>query len=233
MLVGGGSGVLVGGGSGVSVEVGMGVLVGNGVRESVDVRVGKGVRVRLGVSVNVPVGIRVAEAVRVGVRVGGTFEFGLFVGEGLNNNVDVNVTVTVLVCVVVRETVDVAKDVSVGDDCGTVAKAFGVLVGVKKRSAKASTVSTRSVLVAVGVPSPVFGMMRSGSTSLGLVMREIIKGRLKARLHAPNTANRINAPLLCFAFNPMLLSVHLVTLACFCYESFSLIDQALILYRLG
>jgi hypothetical protein len=74
--------------------------------------------------------------------------------------------------------------VSVGD-------IFGVLVGVKNIRAKASTVRMRSVLVGVGVSNPVFGMIRSGSTTLVLLVREIRKGRLNARLHVTSTMSRI------------------------------------------
>lgn len=209
--VGGGSGVSVGGGTGVSVGggsvvsvgtggsvfVGMGVLVGKGVREGVDVRVGDGVSVRLGVTVNV--------AVSVLVRVGLNAISGFFVAEERNRGVLVNVFVTVFTCVAVTDAVSVGNGVKVKDDVGVKA-ILGVLVGVKNSRAKASTVKMRSVLVGVGLPRPVLGMIRLGSTNCGFVMREMINGRLKAKMHAPSTANITKKLLLNFPFNASLLS---------------------------
>jgi hypothetical protein len=201
--VGGGTAVSVGGGSGVSVDVGMGVLVGAGVREGVDVRVGEGVSVRLGVIVNVAVSVR--------VRVGLDAMSGFFVAEEMEKGVTVNVVVTVLTWVIVKKAVSVGKGVRVKEDVGVEA-ILGVFVGVKNSRAKASTVRMRSVLVGVGLPRPVLGIIRLGSTNCGLVMREMINGRLKARLHAPSTANITKKLLLNFPFNAGLLSQCFITI---------------------
>ena len=64
--------------------------------------------------------------------------------------------------------------------------------------------------VAVAVSSPVFGMMRSGSIRVGLVAREMIKGRLKASPHAAITTSRIRLLLDFFSPNQMLLSLMII-----------------------
>lgn len=80
---------------------------------------------------------------------------------------------------------------------------FGVLVGVKKRCAKASTVRMRSVLVGVGESSPVLGIMRRGSISLGWDARVMMNGKKKAMPHAAITTKKSMNPLF-FRFNPVL-----------------------------